>query len=1098
MFRIYHSNALDVLKDLLVELIRLDPLTDPFAQETILVQSPGMAQWLKLELAQAQGIAASVDFPLPASFLWKSFSEVLEGVPERSAFNKEAMTWKLMELLPSELDQPEFSDLQRYLAADQGNFKLYQLCGKIADTFDQYLVYRPDWIADWEQGGQLAAETQPWQPVLWRALVERTRDSGQAHWHRANMFSEFVSALGRARGQAGLPTRLFVFGISALPQNYLEALNAMGQKIDVHLMVTNPCRYYWGEILDQGQIARLNRSWFDKPGTDLGNYFEHGNPLLASMGKLGRDYLVQLQELKAPEIEAFADIDRDSLLHQMQADILDLDDRARFPTQPDGFQQSVHKTPINADDTSIQLHGCHSPMREVEVLHDQLLAMFQAQPELSPRDVIVMMPDVATYAPYVDAIFGNAPPDRYIPFSISDRSAQQENPLLQSFLRFIALANSRLTVSEVLELLEVPAVMRCFGLDQEGFHRIRHWVAEVNIRWGLDSNQRSQWDLPEFEQNSWQFGLQRMLAGYALGDSDDLWSGIAPYGEVEGLEADLLGKLADFVDLLGFCTERFKGEQTPESWIELINELLVRSYQPDELDEVALDQVRKVLAQLQEQISDAGWSAPLSIEVLCDYLNNGLDSARSSQRFMVGAVNFCTLMPMRSIPFNVVCLLGMNDGDYPRTMPPIGFDLMADQVRRGDRSRRDDDRYLFLEAVLSAREKLYVSYVARSIHDNTEKVPSVLVSELVEYLAQAYVMPHNVDLDMDSSAEALKTALLTEHPLAPFSRDYFSVDSDYFSYASEWLVAAAAEQQTPASFVSAPLESDTPTELELSDLLRFFRNPSRYFFTQRLKVHFETRESGAEDDEPFKVEGLDDYQLKQRYLATALAGESLDQVDAWIQAEGLLPVGQSGYQSLNKVRKDCSELAEKLEPLMTETARRREIRIKFPNLTKLRLTGWQDGWHGSTLLRYRPAQVQGYDRLFGWIEHLCACACFGDTQATIHRGLSAQLTFHPLSRDEATQKLEVLVNLYLEGLQRPLAFEPGVGWAYLSVLEKGEDRARVAAQTRFEGGFNSYGAIEDPYLRRVYPQYSAFEPGLVPLTEQVLAPMLPWLEEGKE
>lgn len=1098
MLRVYHSNALDVLKDLLVELIRREPLTDPFAQEQILVQSPGMAQWLKLELAQAQGIAASIDFPLPASFLWKSFSNVLAGVPERSAFNKEAMTWKLMELLPTLLSQPEFADLQRYLTDDPGRFKQYQLCGKVADIFDQYLVYRPDWIADWEQGGAMSAEAQPWQPILWRALVQRTAEQGQPHWHRGNMFSEFVQALGQRNAQAELPTRLFVFGISALPQNYLEALSAMGQRIDVHLMVTNPCRYYWGEIIDQAQIARMSRSWFDKPGTDLSSYFEHGNPLLASMGKLGRDYLVQLQELKAPEIEAFVDVDRDSLLHHMQADILALEDRARLPSSPESFDSSHHKTPLASDDRSIQLHGCHSALREVEVLHDQLLAMFAANPDLSPRDVIVMMPDVATYAPYISAVFGNAPGERYIPFSISDRSAQQENPLLQSFLRFTALSSSRMTVSEVLELLEVPAVLRRFGLDQAGFHKLRHWVAEVNIRWGLDSDQRSQWDLPAFEQNSWQFGLQRMLAGYALGASDQLWSGIAPYGEVEGLEADLLGKLADFVDLLTFCNSAFQGERSPQAWLELINQLLERAYQPEELDEVALTQVRDVMGRLQEQINDAGWQADLSVEILNDYLNNGLANARSSQRFMVGAVNFCTLMPMRSIPFSVVCLLGMNDGDYPRTMPPVGFDLMADQPKRGDRSRRDDDRYLFLEAVLSARDSLYISYVARSIQDNSEKVPSVLVSELLEYLAQAYVCPDDLDLPMDDSADKLLASLITEHPLAPFSSAYFQPDSPYFSYASEWLVAAGAKPQAAGSFISAPLESEPPVEIELSDLLRFYRNPCRYFFTQRLKVYFDSREEGAEDDEPFSVGGLDDYQLKHTYLNAALANESLDAVDAQVQAQGILPVAQGGYQALSKVRKDCSELAEKLEPLMDGEESRREIRLRFPELGDLRLTGWQDGWYGNQLLRYRPAQVQGYDRLFGWIEHLVACACFDSVEATVHRGLSAQLTFHTVPQEQARQILVRLLQHYLDGQQRPLPFDPGVAWAWLAAFPKGEDRARSAAQTRFEGGFNSFGAVEDPYLRRVYPQYSHFEPGLLPLIDSVMEPMLAQLEEGKE
>ncbi|MGB0467161.1 MAG: exodeoxyribonuclease V subunit gamma [Pontibacterium sp.] len=1095
MFQIYHSNALDVLKNVLVTLIRSQPLSDPFAREKILVQSPGMAQWLKLELAEAQGIAAGTDFPMPASFLWQSFSDVLETVPQRSAFDKQAMAWKLMEILPPLLDHPEFSDLQRYLAEDTGRFKLYQLCLKVSDTFDQYLVYRPDWIADWESGGNLSAETQPWQPLLWRALVARTQALGQPHWHRANMFAAFVSAMADKRNKDKLPERLFVFGISALPQNYLEALAAMGKQIDVHLMVTNPCQYYWGEIIDQSQIARLNRRWFDKPGTDLSTYFDHGNPLLASMGKLGRDYLVQLQALQTSEIEAFAEINRDSLLHQLQADILSLDDRARFPTEPEAFKSSHHKTLTERGDHSIDLHSCHSPLREVEVLHDQLLALFEADPELSPRDLIIMMPDVATYAPYVDAVFGNAPPERYIPFSISDRSGQQENPLLHSFLRFINLADSRMTVSEVLELLEVPAVMRRFGLDQAGFLRLRHWVAEVNIRWGLDTDQRSQWDLPAFEQNSWQFGLKRMLAGYALGDTGSLWQGISPYGEVEGLEANLLGKLADFVDLLQWCAQTFTGDKSPAEWIEQINRLVELSYLAEETDEVALDVIRQVMLKLQEQVRDAGVVQPLSVQILRDYLNTGLDKGSSGQRFMMGAVNFCTLMPMRSIPFKVVCLLGMNDGDYPRSMAPIGFDLMSDQVRRGDRSRRDDDRYLFLEALLSAQQALYISYVGHSIQDNTEKVPSVLVSELVEYLAQAYVFPEDVTLNIDKSAEAFKAGLLTEHPLAPFNADYFQPEetAPLFSYASQWLTAAQAKPQPVKRFISSDLSAEKPEELELSELLRFFRKPCQYFFTRRLKVYFDIREEGAENDEPFKVEGLANYQLKTRYLEAALENRCLSQVGEQVLAEGLMPVAQSGVLVLSKVRKDCAELAEKIQAFMPEPAHRREVRLSLDDIL---LTGWQDGWHANTLLRYRPANVQGYDRLLGWIEHLVACACFTDVEASVHRGLSTAVTFKPLPQDEAHRLLLQLIAVYLEGQTRPLPFEPGVAWAYLSKLEKGEDRARAEAVQRFEGGFNGYGAVQDAYLRRVYPDYGSFEPGFMEQIEQIMTPMMPWMEDA--
>lgn len=1099
MFRIYHSNALDVLKDLLVELIRREPLHDPFARETILVQSPGMAQWLKLELAQAQGIAAGIEFPLPASFLWKSFSELLPQVPVRSAFNKEAMSWKLMVLLPELLTLPEFAVLKRYLSDDEGGFKRYQLCSRIADIFDQYLVYRPDWIADWEQGGATAALAQPWQPLLWRALVTHTAGLGQSHWHRGNMFSAFVDGLKRGGSAGMLPERLFVFGISALPDNYLEALSALGQRIDVHLMVMNPCRYYWGDILDQSQIARLDRRWFDKPGVEPSHYFEQGNPLLASMGKLGRDYLVQLQALQAPEVDAFADIDRDSLLHQLQADILLLEDSSRLPAGADQLLDSDYKRPVADDDRSVCLHSCHSPLREVEVLHDQLLALFAADDTLSPRDIIVMMPDVATYAPYVDAVFGNAPSERYIPFSISDRAAPQENPLLQSVLRFIGLAESRITVSEVLELLEVPAVMRRFGIDQDGFHRIRHWVADVNVRWGLSSEQRTRWEMPAFEQNSWLFGLQRMLAGYAMGAQDQLWSGIAPYAEVEGLEGDLLGRLANFVDLLAASIERFSGDAAPGEWCERINWLLGDAYEADADDEIALDQVREVLRQLAEQTADAAYNGTLSIEILRHYLADGLNRVRSGQRFMVGAVNFCTLMPMRSIPFRIVCLLGMNDGDYPRSLPPMGFDLMADQPRRGDRSRRDDDRYLFMEALLSARDQLYISYVGRSIQDNSEKVPSVLVSELIDYLAQGYVMASHRGLDLLASAKALRRALTTEHPLAAFSAAYFDPQSRLFSYAAQWLTAAAAEPAAAPGFfgkaLAAEREEGAAEVLELGDLLRFYRNPCEMFFKRRLRVFFETRESGAQDDEPFALEGLDDYLLKQRYLDAALAEQPLHVVDAQVAAEGLLPLGQGGRQALNKLRHDCEELAQKLSVLMEGDTRRREIRLPLENTM---LVGWQDGWYGDTLLRYRPAQVNGRDRLLGWIEHLVACSAFTGVRATLHRGLSHRIDFKPLPVEQARAHLQTLVALYQKGMTEPLPFDPAVAWAYLSELPKGEDRARAAAQSRFEGGYNQHGAVTDPYLSRAYPTYSSLEPGLIALVDTTMTPMLAALEEHKD
>lgn len=1103
MFQVYHSNSLLVLKELLVELIRRDPLADPFEAEQILVQSPGMAQWLKLELAASSGIAASLDFPLPASFLWRCFSDVLGDVPARSAYNKEAMSWKFMLLLPELLDREEFAPLRHYLEDDEEQYRLYQLCNKVADIFDQYLVYRPDWIADWERGGSLASERHRWQPILWRELKRYTEALEQPHWHRANMFSSFVTAVRDSKSVDHLPKRLFVFGISALPQNYVQALQVLGERIDVHLMVTNPCRYYWGDIVDQSQIARMNRRWFSKPELDYSDYAE-GNPLLASMGKLGRDYLYQLQDSIGDrgneEIDAFADLERHSLLSSIQQDILDLENPARFPDNP---AVSTHKRPLEENEHSFVIHSCHSALREVEVLHDQLLALFEAKPELKPRDVIVMMPDVAQYAPYIDAVFSNVPTDRYIPYSISDRSNRQENPLLLSFEKIVKLNSSRFTVSDVLELLEVPATMRQMGIDDAGFQRLRYWVDQSNIRWGMDSEQRSLWELPLFEQNSWRFGLKRMLAGYALGEEADFWQGYAPYIEIEGLEADLLGRLADFIDILDEIKTRFSSAHELPEWIEIINDLLASMYLADEQDEVPMNAIRQTLQGLQEQLTDAHYAQPISSAIMADYLISGINQQRSSQRFLVGAVNFCTLMPMRSIPFSVVCLLGMNDADYPRSIPPVGFDLMTDYPRKGDRSRRDDDRYLFLEAFLSAQECLYISYVGRSIKDNNEKIPSVLVSELLDYIEQGYVLKEDLHLSNSESGAKLRSSLITQHPLVAFSPEYFSNTNKLFSFASEWLPAANAESKETVEFCQKPLLAQSLLEgqmedhatLEIEALISFLKNPCRSFFNQRLKVYFANHEIEAQDEEPFSLDGLQAYLIKQRYLEAALALQDLDQLDQTILAEGALPVATPGQLLLAKIRHDCEELAHKILPMCEGEPERLEIQLQFPTV---QLQGWLDDCYPAYLLRYRPAQVNARDRLSSWVEHLALCLTSDESANTVYRGLSGKVHYRAVEKDKAQAYLQTLVEFYQQGMNAPQAFDAACAHEYLKQQKKDPDKAIKAVETRFIGNAYSSGLQDNPYIRRAYPDCSKFTEQFIPLAEAIYAPMLAYIEEGKD
>ncbi|UPQ87413.1 exodeoxyribonuclease V subunit gamma [Vibrio sinaloensis] len=1126
MFTVYHSNQVDVLKSLLVELIRLNPLENPFEAEQILVQSPGMSQWLKMELAKEFGVAANIEFPLPATFIWNMFTEVLTEVPERSAFNKESMTWKLMQILPALLERDEFAPLKRYLADDNDQSKLYQLSEKIADIFDGYLVYRPEWIASWE-AGQPVAELQdehPWQPILWQALYDHTLALGQSPYHRANLYQHFIETLenyaatAQSEGFQHLPKRLFVFGITSLPPRYMDALKAIGEHIDVHLMFTNPCRYYWGEVRDRKFLARLaarhrqhlvwnqDHSELDGQSQQLKGSLEEnvvdelhtdvvGNSLLASMGKLGRDNMYLLSQLDSHEIEAFVDIERDSLLHQLQADILNLEEH-----QDDSLlDSSAHKQLVDPGDRSLSLHVCHSPMREVEVLHDQLLAMFDADPSLKPRDIIVMVADINAYSPAIQAVFGNAPGERFIPYSISDRTADQESPILHAFMQLVDLPNTRCLASELLELLETPAILARFAISAEEFVLAKQWVEESGVRWGLNGDTCREFDLPENSHNTWQFGIERMLLGYAMPDTAGLFTTshgqLAPYNQVQGLGADLAGKLAQFIQAISDYRQRLGETQSIDAWREVLTQLLDDFFLVELEGEAALKSIRDTLANLKQQLNDAAFEQSLAPAIVRQYLLDKLSGTRVSQRFLAGQVNFCTLMPMRSIPFRTVCLLGMNDGVYPRSMPPEGFDLMTGRTRPGDRSRRDDDRYLFLEALLSAQQTLYISYVGRSIQDNTERVPSVLVSELVEYCQQNYCLLGEQDKPSDESGDALVASLVTHHPMVPFSEQAFS--GEHPSYAKEWLPAANRQGQQSGAFNRQLddylLDATFPLELDLVELQRFWRLPVQYFFNRRLKVTFEPPLPVMQDEEPFVLGGLESYQMRDALLNELLKqqqlGQQLQQVmEAFVEqqrAQGKLPVGAFGEIEFETNRVQAEQLLEKIGFVCQASLDDIEIKLTltpFGADKPVLLTGWLTQVFQSGLVRFRSGQLRAQDYLAAWIDHL-AMSAMGVSRPTHMIGYDRKegaihLIYPAIAdRKQAVEWLTELVRLFYQGMTQPLAYFPKTALANIEAgFSRGhwaddEEKALKKMADTFNDGYLSPGEGNNVYIARIWPSW---------------------------
>ncbi|MEQ4583195.1 MAG: exodeoxyribonuclease V subunit gamma, partial [Pantoea agglomerans] len=797
------------------------------------------------------------------------------------------------------------------------------------------------------------------------------------------------------------------------------------------------------------------------------------------------------------DIDAFVDVEPDNLLHCMQHDLLNLQDNAIIGLNAAELAHSDQKRCLDPEDRSIAVQVCHSAQREVEVLQDHLLAMMEADPTLKARDIIVMVADIDAYAPFIQAVFANAPADRYLPFAISDRRASQAHPAIVAFLNLLALPDSRFVSEDVLALLDVPALASHFAIDESGLRLLRRWVSESGVRWGLDDASVEALSLPVTGQHTWRFGLQRMLLGYAMESHNGDWEGILPYDESGGLVGELAGHLAELLSRLNHWRQLLAEPRPLAAWLPMCRELLNAFFSPDAETEAALLLVEEQWQQLIEYGMDARFEEAIPVALLRDDLRSRLDQQRISQRFLAGQINFCTLMPMRSIPFQLVCLLGMNDGVYPRTLAPLGFDLMQQQSRKGDRSRRDDDRYLFLEAMISAQQQLYISYIGRAIQDNTERYPSVLVTELLDYIGQSFYLDGDGHLELDESAERVRMHLQHLHSRMPFAAENFQPAARLQSFAREWLPAARGAGQAQPDFVQ-PLEAPLIDALTLEAFLRFWRHPVRAWFHQRLGVSFWLEENELPDSEPFALDNLERYQINAQLLNALVEGEDTQRLYAHHRAAGNLPYGAFGELFWQAQRDEMQEVAAEV---VTQRSDGESWEVNL-QLEQVSLTGWLTQVQSDGLLRWRPGVLNMNDGLLLWLEHLVYCALGGTSSSRMFGRQQSRWCFLAVSQAEAIAALNEYVAGYLAGMRQPLMLlnKSGGAWLTASYDKKSQQlltdeatqlKARNRLLTAWQGNYQVEGEGGDPYLQRLCRVLD--EPQLQQITEAAQRWYLPVL-----
>jgi exodeoxyribonuclease V gamma subunit len=1068
-FHLHRSNRIERLVGALGDLLEA-PCGSVFDPEAVVVPGHGMSVWLSMQLSSRLGVWAT-----PLLYPRKLVERVVAGVLGERALGPEPLSQELIEwgvraALPGLLADPTFSGLSRYLEHDRLGVRLSELSARIAGVFDQYLTYRPDWIRSWEGGGTAGIpDEERWQVLLWRRVAERLKRR-----HVAHVADTLLERLGAATPPPGLPARLSVFGLSTLPPLFVQVLVALSRHIDVHFFAFSPSPEPAG-----------------------------ARPLLASLGGVG----AELDEVLSATLEhqgvtpvlhdRFEAPRAETLIGALQAQLFD----ASAP--------AAELFPLGSD-ASISLHACHGPMREVEVLHDRLLELLtRAEDPVRPEEVLVLAPELETYAPLIEAVFRREPnEERFVPFRISDRAARREAPLFDAFLAVLGMVRGRVTASEVIDLFLLDSVRARLGLDVAEADVVREWIVASGVRWGMDADHRESLGLPRESANTWRFGLSRLLLGYAMPcDEQRSFAGLVAYDEVEGKDAELLGKAAGFLRSLFGWLRELERPRTLAGWSVTLGELLAALFADDPESLYQVTAIRRALEELTRAATFAGAEGDLDIAVVRELVERRVDGSAPERGFLAGGVTFSKLVPMRSIPFRVIALLGMNDGVFPRSPRPLEFDLLNNgksERRTADRSPREDERYLFLETLAAVRERLIVTFTGRSVRDDRVLAPSVCVSELIDVLA-------GTDGD---AAKARREALVVQHRLQGFSPAYFDgKDARLFSFATEYEKAAgslraAASEAQPFLEKLAPVPR--PERLELDELVRFWSCPPAYLLNRRLGVYLKQERTELRDREPLELDGLDAWKIGDPLIGQQLAGLGIDDSERIFRGKGQLPFGVWGRRLLETIGGASNQIAEEAR------ARRRgdelaplELDVKLGS--GVRLVGTLYGRFPGGRVEQCYSTAKAKRLLALWIRHLAACAGGAPApSALIERGKAPEVSVLPaVSAEFACQRLEELVELYLLGQVRALPFVPEASRAHAKTLLSGksglEALARADAAYEEDPGEIGFDAHADlAFDHRVPPFDAGFDAGARVVEETefhrlalvVFQPLLEHAEDG--
>lgn len=1052
LLKLYRAERADTLVCALSTLLR-SPLSDPFAREIVAVPAKGVERWLNQQLSSRlgtatessqDGISANISFPSPVRLVDDVLATVSGVGADNDPWAPTRLVWTVLGAIDDSISEPWCGVLAKHLRG-LGVGRRFASASHVTDLFSSYAAQRPQMLIEWAAGrftdghGLPLAEDFEWQAKLWTVVADRIDVAGPAE--------RLMSVCSRLSDDAtviSLPERISVFGPTRLPVDQRMILEALATHRDVHIWLPHPSPALWDEMSSQ-----LSSGAVTTRRSDDNSALMSPNPLLSSLARDVREMQSSLANTDLTSEYLPATSGAPTLLAAIQADIV-ADRAPSGGVKPDG---------------SVQVHACHGAARQVEVLRECLLRLFEDDPTLEPRDVLVMCPDVETYAPLVRGAFGQGVqghPGHRLRVRLADRGLRQTNPMLAVLGTLLELADGRATASQVLDLATSVPVRTRFAFSDDELERLREWTGAAGARWGIDIRQRATFGLAGFKQNTFNTAVDRILLGASADESENAWLDLAlPLDDVESTDIDLSGRFAEYIDRLAVSLRDLAGPHSPSEWLRVLLRALdlLTDAAPDDAWQSASAQ--RILASAVEFGSDT----TLQLSDIRALLSKSLAGRPTRANFRTGELTVCTMVPMRSVPHRVVVLLGLDDEVFPRSGGVDGDDILARDPVVGERDLRSEDRQLLLDAVMSAGEHLLLLYTGADPVTGASRPPAIPLSGLLDVLKLA-VRPNGLD------------QVVTRHPLQSFDKRNFEMERP-FSFDAAALAGARAITQAPVplpSIRSASLPSLPPRDVNLADLSSFLTHPARGFLRQRLGVRVPELDDDIADSLDAELDGLATWELGDRMLLSRLTGRSSADFRAAEWRRGTLPPYKLGSAVLGNIEWVVDQLASLALPHMVGDAASVDVAVDLGG--GRRLSGTVTGVYGNSVVRAQYSSLAPKHRVSAWVS-LLALAAAGDhgqvNAITVGRGGNQRAaTRSVLSAPENPLDILLqLVDLLDRGLRGPIPMWVNTTAEYAKRRFAGQsiDNAMSSAEATWGRQFSDG---DDPSNVYVFGESSSF------------------------